>query len=260
MASSVLMGTSTASKSFLRSRAGRSSTSTRPYAARSLGWAGGTATPQSSVWLKPSIWSMLRAATLPAAMALIADAGPVWQSPPTNTFAPADASAPRAASASWHAAATGHAAVGAALLVALARAFSSGSVAVTGVEAIGTAVPTFRSPRGHNASRALVLVALMSMTAFIGITWLADVTDVQVAPDGATDAPPEAHHTLLVQLADAVFGNTPAVARTSYVDPRIVHRFETGKPLPDPAGDDGFAGDPTELTVWEAPLLALLGA
>ena len=39
MASSVLMGTSTASKSFLRSRAGRSSTSTRPYAARSLGWA-----------------------------------------------------------------------------------------------------------------------------------------------------------------------------------------------------------------------------
>ncbi len=130
--------------------------------------------------------------------------------------------APRAASAQWNATGTGHAVVGVALLVVLARAFSSGSVAVTGVEAIGTAVPTFRAPRGPNAARAMVLLATMSMTAFLGITWVADVTDVQVAPEGTVGAPQDAQRTLLIQLADAVFGNTPAVVLMGVVTTLIL--------------------------------------
>ena len=48
--------------------------------------------------------------------------------------------APRAASADWQIA-NAQTLSGVALFVVLARAFSSGSVAVTGVEAIGTAAP-----------------------------------------------------------------------------------------------------------------------
>ena len=60
------------------------------------------------------------------------------------------------------------------------------------------------------------------------------------------------------QVADHL-GNTPAVARSAYVDPRIVDRFLAGAALPMPerveaAGEE----DPIDLVEWEAPLLELL--
>ena len=91
-------------------------------------------------------------------------------------------------------------------------------------------------------------------------TWQAAVAALRSLADSAGEDTRRRAVAEAMRAVSQHLGNTPAVARTSYVDPRIVHRFETGKPLPDPAGDDGFAGDPTELTVWEAPLLALLGA
>ena len=119
--------------------------------------------------------------------------------------------APRAASADWQIA-NPQTFSGVALFVVLARAFSSGSVAVTGVEAIGTAVPTFSPPRGPKAARALRSVALMWIVVFAGIAWLTYDSGVQVtADDAALIGGAQPQQTVLVQLADAVFGNGLAV-------------------------------------------------
>ncbi len=121
---------------------------------------------------------------------------------------------PRAVSADWELASTSSAA-GFALLVVLARSFSSGSIAVTGVEAVGTGVPLFRRPRGANAAATLVILGVLSMALFGSITWLALVTGVRVAADDGDLiglAPGEHQQTVVVQVAQAVFGNDLAVA------------------------------------------------
>ena len=46
----------------------------------------------------------------------------------------------------------------AALVFLLARAFSSGSAALTGVEAISNGVPAFRKPKSKNAATTLLLL------------------------------------------------------------------------------------------------------
>ena len=122
---------------------------------------------------------------------------------------------PRAQSAGWELASTGHSATGLVLLVILARAFSSGSIAVTGVEAIGTGVASFRQPRGQNAAASLLVLGVVSMAMFSCITWLAMLTQVRVTasdadlvglPAGTTQ------QTVVVQIADAVLGNQFLVA------------------------------------------------
>ena len=69
-------------KSCLRSAASRSVVFTRPWGIRSLRSGSGMSTSTVISWRKPRYSSMLAAATLPAAMALMAEAGPVTQSPP----------------------------------------------------------------------------------------------------------------------------------------------------------------------------------
>jgi amino acid transporter len=58
-------------------------------------------------------------------------------------------------------------------LFALMRAFSSGAVALTGVEAISNAVPAFRRPEARNASRTLIAMVAILGTYFLGISVLA---------------------------------------------------------------------------------------
>ncbi|MGH9010397.1 MAG: APC family permease, partial [Acidimicrobiia bacterium] len=58
-------------------------------------------------------------------------------------------------------------------LFALMRAFSSGAVALTGVEAISNAVPAFRRPEAKNASRTLIAMVAILGTYFLGISVLA---------------------------------------------------------------------------------------
>ena len=58
-------------------------------------------------------------------------------------------------------------------LFALMRAFSSGAVALTGVEAISNAVPAFRRPEAKNASRTLVMMVAILGSFFLGISVLA---------------------------------------------------------------------------------------
>ena len=67
----------------------------------------------------------------------------------------------------------------AALLVL--RAFASGSVGLTGSEAVANGVPNFKPPERDNAVTTLVIMGAMFATLFLGITWLA--TTIGIQPD-----------------------------------------------------------------------------
>ncbi len=99
---------------------------------------------------------------------------------------------------------------GAALVFLVARAFSSGTTALTGIEAISNGVPAFRKPKSHNAATTLLLLGLIATSMFAGITWLAVATKVKIAesddlligmPEGAEQK------TVIAQVAQAVFSN-----------------------------------------------------
>ena len=73
--------------------------------------------------------------------------------------------------------------LGGALL--LARAFSSGCAALTGVEAISNGVPAFRKPKSQNAATTLALLGGISIVMLFAIILLARATHVQFAEDPA---------------------------------------------------------------------------
>ena len=53
------------------------------------------------------------------------------------------------------------------------KAFASGSAALTGVEAISNGVSAFRPPQARNAARTLTAMALIAITLFLGVSFLA---------------------------------------------------------------------------------------
>ncbi|GAA0600661.1 APC family permease [Actinomadura livida] len=104
---------------------------------------------------------------------------------------------------------------GFALVILLLRAFSSGCAALTGVESISNGVPAFRKPKGKNAATTLLLLGLVSMTMFGGVTTFAYLTDAKFSEPGhgshlidpatgteVTDAEP-----VIAQVAHTVFSN-----------------------------------------------------
>ncbi|MFW0150428.1 APC family permease [Mycobacterium sp. smrl_JER01] len=103
--------------------------------------------------------------------------------------------------------------LGFALVFLVARAFSSGSAALTGVEAISNGVPAFQKPKSRNAATTLLLLGVVAITLFIGIIMLAKATGVQIAERPAEQlggAPADYHQkTLIAQLADTVFHGFP---------------------------------------------------
>ncbi|KUI24377.1 DNA-binding protein [Mycobacterium sp. IS-1742] len=98
---------------------------------------------------------------------------------------------------------------GFALIFLVARAFSSGCAALTGVEAISNGVPAFRKPKSRNAATTLALLGLIAISLFMGIIMLAKATGAKIAERPAEQlvgAPPGYQQkTLITQLADAVF-------------------------------------------------------
>src|SRR5882724_13227966 len=58
-------------------------------------------------------------------------------------------------------------------LFVLLRAFSSGSTALTGVEAIANGVNAFRRPHGRNAAATLAILGAIAITLFLGVSYLA---------------------------------------------------------------------------------------
>lgn len=112
-------------------------------------------------------------------------------------------------------------------LFVILHAFSSGSTALTGVEAISNGVPAFRRPQSKNASETLLIMGVISVAMFIGISFLAThIAGITVSED----------RSVVGQIAHAVFGGgiffyfvqffTTAIlvlaANTSYQDfPRL---------------------------------------
>jgi len=62
---------------------------------------------------------------------------------------------------------------GALTLFLVLKAFASGASALTGVEAIANGVNAFRHPQSKNAARTLGALALIAITMFLGVSYLA---------------------------------------------------------------------------------------
>jgi amino acid transporter len=115
----------------------------------------------------------------------------------------------RAESAGWEIVAQDEV-MGLALAFLVARAFSSGTTALTGIEAIANGVPSFRKPKARNAATTLLLLGVVSMTMFVSITWLALASGVKVTGDDAdlVGLPEgQSQKTVIVQVAQAAFGD-----------------------------------------------------
>jgi amino acid transporter len=106
---------------------------------------------------------------------------------------------------------------GLALIFLLARAFSSGCAALTGVEAISNGVPAFRKPKSKNAASTLLLLGTIAVTMLLSIIVLArhmglryvDPTDLSRLRDANGHPMPRGFDepTVMAQLSRAVFNN-----------------------------------------------------
>lgn len=85
--------------------------------------------------------------------------------------------------------------VGTITLFVLLRAFSSGSTALTGVEAIANGVNAFRRPHGRNAAQTLAVLGVIAIVLFLGVSYLA----VHL------HARPSSTDSVVSQIARAVF-------------------------------------------------------
>ncbi|MBO0869934.1 MAG: APC family permease, partial [Micromonosporaceae bacterium] len=81
----------------------------------------------------------------------------------------------------------------------MVRAFSSGSAALTGVEAISNGVPAFRKPKSRNAATTLLLLGSIAITMLVGIITLSRLTHVKIFGTGQPEP-------VIPQLARVVFG------------------------------------------------------
>jgi amino acid transporter len=100
---------------------------------------------------------------------------------------------------------------GVAMAFLVVRAFSSGSAALTGVEAISNGVPAFRHPKSRNAATTLLLLGTISATMLVGIISLALLTDLQYVESPSRQIegvlPGFVQPTVTAQLADVIFDN-----------------------------------------------------
>jgi amino acid transporter len=116
------------------------------------------------------------------------------------------------------------------------RAFSSGTAALTGVEAISNGITAFREPRSRNAGITLLWMAAILGILFLGITFLAH-------PIGAI---PSEAETVISQLARTVFGGQGVlylgtIAATTLILIMATNTSFAGFPrLSALLGEDGF--------------------
>ncbi len=81
----------------------------------------------------------------------------------------------------------------------LLKAFSNGCAALTGVEAVSNAVPSFKEPSRKTAKTVLLLLAMLVLLLFGGSSILTNIYQVE----------PNEHKMVLIQIANEVFGNVP---------------------------------------------------
>jgi amino acid transporter len=85
-------------------------------------------------------------------------------------------------------------------LLLIIRAFASGSVALTGTEAIANGVPAFKRPEPRNAATTLTVMAVLLGILFVGITFVADSFGVVPIDFPATK-------TVISQVAANIYGD-----------------------------------------------------
>lgn len=86
-------------------------------------------------------------------------------------------------------------------LFLLLAAFANGCTAMTGVEAVSNGVPTFRKPEARNAAATMVVMAILAITLFMGVTLLAQALGIT----------PSSSETVVSQIARAVFDGRGAM-------------------------------------------------
>jgi amino acid transporter len=80
------------------------------------------------------------------------------------------------------------------------KAFASGSVALTGTEAIANGVPAFKPPEARNAANTLLAMAILLGVLFIGITIVADAYHIVPSEEGSGGP------TVIALVAQTAFG------------------------------------------------------
>src|SRR4029079_15137794 len=159
--------------------------------------------------------------------------------------------------------------VGSLGLFAILTAFANGCTAMTGVEAVSNGVPAFRKPESKNAAATLVVMAVLAVGMFVGITLLAHASCIV----------PSATETVVSQIARAVFGGRGwpyyaiqagtmlilvLAANTAYADfPRLASIVSRDRYLPRQFMNQGdrlaFSNGIVVLSVCAGLLLVIFG-
>ncbi|MGI8407880.1 MAG: APC family permease, partial [Actinomycetota bacterium] len=84
-------------------------------------------------------------------------------------------------------------------LFLILKAFAAGTTALTGVEAISDGVPAFRYPQSKNAATTLGIMGIISISMFLGVSWLA--SNMQVRHGHGSEI------TVLGDIAQTTFGD-----------------------------------------------------
>jgi amino acid transporter len=154
-------------------------------------------------------------------------------------------------------------------LFLLLTAFSNGCTAMTGVEAVSNGVPAFKPPEAKNAAATMLMMAVLSITMFIGITLLAQAYQVM----------PSEQETVVSQIARGVFGGRGIpyyivqaatmlilvlAANTAYADfPRLASILARDKYVPRQLMNQGdrlaFSNGIIGLSVFASVLLVAYG-
>jgi amino acid transporter len=158
-------------------------------------------------------------------------------------------------------------AAGAFTTFVLLRAFANGCTAMTGVEAVADGVPAFRPPEAKNAATTLLIMAVLAIMMFVGITLLAHAYEII----------PSERETVVSQLARGIYGGRGLpyylvqgatmlilvlAANTAYADfPRLASIVARDKYLPRQFMNQGdrlaFSNGIVSLSVFAALLIAV---
>ena len=151
----------------------------------------------------------------------------------------------------------------------LLTAFANGCTAMTGVEAVSNGVPAFKPPEAKNAAATMLMMAVLSITMFVGITLLAHAYQVI----------PSEQETVVSQIARGVFGGRGVpyyvvqiatmlilvlAANTAYADfPRLASLLARDRYLPRQMMNQGdrlaFSNGIIGLSIFAGILLVLYG-
>jgi amino acid transporter len=156
-------------------------------------------------------------------------------------------------------------------LFLLLKAFAAGTTALTGVEAISNGVPAFRYPQSHNAATTLTIMGTISISMFLGVSWLANQMQVRYVHGQET--------SVLGEIAHGVFGGgfgfyvvqvaTAAIlilaANTAFADfPRLASILATDRFMPRQFMNRGdrlvFSNGVLILSVLASLLIIVFGA